>query len=81
MPAPVVPRFGLWYDLRNPPPWSRPLGPLYRETIDQAVCAQFPGESVESGSERIQYPADKVIPEVTNRLAATELISDVASMP
>jgi hypothetical protein len=31
--------------------------------------AQLPGESVESGSERVQYLADKVIPEVTRRLA------------
>ena len=30
--------------------------------------AQLPGETVESGSERIQYLADKVIPEVTRRL-------------
>ena len=30
---------------------------------------QFPGESVESGSERVQYIADKVIPQVTTRLA------------
>jgi alkanesulfonate monooxygenase SsuD/methylene tetrahydromethanopterin reductase-like flavin-dependent oxidoreductase (luciferase family) len=32
--------------------------------------AQLPGETVESGSARIQYMADKVIPEVTRRLAA-----------
>ena len=31
--------------------------------------AQLPGETVESGSERVQYLADKVIPEVTRRLA------------
>ena len=30
--------------------------------------AQFPGESTESGSERIQYMADKVIPAVTESL-------------
>jgi alkanesulfonate monooxygenase SsuD/methylene tetrahydromethanopterin reductase-like flavin-dependent oxidoreductase (luciferase family) len=31
--------------------------------------AQFPGEPVESGSERIQYIADNVIPQVAKRLA------------
>ncbi len=31
--------------------------------------AQLPGETVESGSERVQYIADKVIPEVARRLA------------
>jgi hypothetical protein len=33
--------------------------------------AQFPGESLESGSERIQYMADNVIPAVTARLASS----------
>ena len=32
--------------------------------------AQLPGESVKSGSERIQYIADKVIPTVTQKLNA-----------
>jgi alkanesulfonate monooxygenase SsuD/methylene tetrahydromethanopterin reductase-like flavin-dependent oxidoreductase (luciferase family) len=36
---------------------------------DLHYWAQFPGESIESGSERIQYLADKVIPEVTSRLS------------
>lgn len=31
--------------------------------------AQFPGESIASGSERIQYLADHVIPQVTTRLS------------
>jgi hypothetical protein len=31
--------------------------------------AQLPGEPVESGSARVQYIADRVIPEVTRRLA------------
>lgn len=36
--------------------------------------AQFPGESVESGSERIQYLADHVIPQVTARLGEAALV-------
>ncbi len=40
MPAPT---FGLWYDLRNPPRWRQPTGPLYRDTIDQAVWAESLG--------------------------------------
>jgi len=38
-----VPTFGLWYDFRNPPEWHRPLGPLYRDTIDQVVWAESLG--------------------------------------
>jgi hypothetical protein len=37
---------------------------------DVHYWAQFPGESVESGSERIQYLADKVIPRVAEKLGA-----------
>jgi alkanesulfonate monooxygenase SsuD/methylene tetrahydromethanopterin reductase-like flavin-dependent oxidoreductase (luciferase family) len=42
-PTPSLPTFGLWYDLRNPPQWHQPLGPLYRESIDQAVWAESLG--------------------------------------
>jgi probable F420-dependent oxidoreductase len=28
-------RFGVWYDFRNPPQWSRPWRDLYAETLDQ----------------------------------------------
>jgi len=38
-----VPTFGLWYDLRNPPEWHTPPGPLYRDSIDQAVWAETVG--------------------------------------
>ena len=38
------------------------------QVCDFHYWAQLPGESVESGSERIQYLADKVIPAVTRRL-------------
>jgi alkanesulfonate monooxygenase SsuD/methylene tetrahydromethanopterin reductase-like flavin-dependent oxidoreductase (luciferase family) len=41
--ASSVPTFGLWYDLRNPPQWHTPLGPLYRESVDQAVWAESLG--------------------------------------
>jgi alkanesulfonate monooxygenase SsuD/methylene tetrahydromethanopterin reductase-like flavin-dependent oxidoreductase (luciferase family) len=40
MPAPS---FGLWYDLRNPQQWRQPAGPLYRDSIDQAVWAESLG--------------------------------------
>jgi alkanesulfonate monooxygenase SsuD/methylene tetrahydromethanopterin reductase-like flavin-dependent oxidoreductase (luciferase family) len=36
--------------------------------------AQFPGETVESGSARAQYIADNVIPEVTRRLAERPVV-------
>jgi alkanesulfonate monooxygenase SsuD/methylene tetrahydromethanopterin reductase-like flavin-dependent oxidoreductase (luciferase family) len=36
----TTPTFGLWYDFRNPAPWSRPIGPLYRETLDQVVWSE-----------------------------------------
>jgi alkanesulfonate monooxygenase SsuD/methylene tetrahydromethanopterin reductase-like flavin-dependent oxidoreductase (luciferase family) len=42
----------------------------YPQIRDFHYWAQFPGESVESGSERIQYMADHVIPAVTERLAS-----------
>lgn len=36
----TAPTFGLWYDLRNPEQWHTPVGPLYRETLDQIVWAE-----------------------------------------
>jgi len=35
-----APSFGLWYDLRNPARWRQPTGPLYRDSVDQAVWAE-----------------------------------------
>ena len=77
MPS-AMPTFGLWYDFRNPARWRQAPGRLYRETIDQAVWAEGlgfgsawrsrSGEPVESGSARIQYLADHVIPQVNARL-------------
>ncbi|MBA2475949.1 MAG: LLM class flavin-dependent oxidoreductase [Actinobacteria bacterium] len=41
-------RFGVWYDLRNPPRWHRPYAELLRETLDQIVWAESAGfESVQ----------------------------------
>jgi hypothetical protein len=42
----------------------------YPQIRDVHYWAQFPGESVDSGSERIQYMADNVIPAVTEQLAS-----------
>jgi alkanesulfonate monooxygenase SsuD/methylene tetrahydromethanopterin reductase-like flavin-dependent oxidoreductase (luciferase family) len=41
----------------------------YPQIRDFHYWAQFPGESIESGSERIQYMADNVIPAVTEKLS------------
>lgn len=38
-----IPTFGLWYDLRNPQRWRRPIGELYRESVDQIVWAESLG--------------------------------------
>jgi len=46
--------------------WAR----RYPQVRDFHFWAQCPGETVESGSARIQYIADKVIPEVTRALTA-----------
>lgn len=46
------------------------LARTYPQVRDFHFWAQFPGETVESGSARIQYIADAVIPEVTRRLSA-----------
>ena len=43
MTSSSAPTFGLWYDLRNPAQWEQPLGPLYRESVDQAVWAESLG--------------------------------------
>jgi hypothetical protein len=40
----------------------------YPQIRDFHYWAQFPGESIESGSARVQYMADNVIPAVTERL-------------
>jgi len=44
------------------------LATKYPQIRDFHYWAQLPGESVESGSARIQYLADKVIPAVTEKL-------------
>jgi len=46
------------------------LATKYPQIRDFHYWAQLPGESLESGSARIQYMADKVIPEVTRKLGA-----------
>lgn len=46
------------------------LATTYPQIRDFHYWAQLPGESVESGSARIQYLADKVIPVVTEKLSA-----------
>ena len=33
-------KFGVWYDLRNPPQWHQPYAELYRETLAQIVWAE-----------------------------------------
>jgi hypothetical protein len=46
------------------------LAQQYPQVRDFHFWAQFPGETVESGSGRVQYIADKVMPDVTRRLSA-----------
>lgn len=46
------------------------LATTYPQIRDFHYWAQLPGESVDSGSARIQYIADHVIPEVTRRLGS-----------
>ena len=36
-------RFGVWYDFRNPEPWTRPYEVLYRENLDQIEWAETLG--------------------------------------
>ena len=38
-----IPNFGLYYDFRNPVQWEQPIGPLYRDTLDQIVWAESLG--------------------------------------
>lgn len=41
-------KFGVWYDLRNPPRWQQPYAQLYAETLQQIVWAESAGfESVQ----------------------------------
>jgi alkanesulfonate monooxygenase SsuD/methylene tetrahydromethanopterin reductase-like flavin-dependent oxidoreductase (luciferase family) len=54
------------------------LARTYPQIRDFHYWAQLPGESVESGSERIQYMADKVIPEVTRQLSERSLAGALA---
>jgi alkanesulfonate monooxygenase SsuD/methylene tetrahydromethanopterin reductase-like flavin-dependent oxidoreductase (luciferase family) len=35
-----LPRWGLWYDFRNPAQWRRPFEDLYAEALDQIVWAE-----------------------------------------
>jgi hypothetical protein len=46
------------------------LARRYPQVRDYHFWAQFPGETVESGSARIQYIADNVIPQVTSQLTS-----------
>lgn len=48
------------------------LATAYPQIRDFHYWAQLPGETVEAGSARVQYLAEKVIPEVTRRLARVE---------
>jgi alkanesulfonate monooxygenase SsuD/methylene tetrahydromethanopterin reductase-like flavin-dependent oxidoreductase (luciferase family) len=48
------------------------MATAYPQIRDFHYWAQLPGETVEAGSARVQYLADKVIPEVTRRLARVE---------
>jgi hypothetical protein len=55
------------------------LAAAYPQIRDFHYWAQLPGESVESGSARIQYLADKVIPEVTQKLSTrTQSVAGVS---
>lgn len=38
-----MPRFGLWYDFRNPAQWRRPLTDVYAETFEQIAWAETLG--------------------------------------
>ncbi len=40
MTEPSVPRWGLWYDFRNPAQWRKPWEDFYAESIDQIVWAE-----------------------------------------
>lgn len=42
---------------------------LYPQIVDLHFWAQFPGESIESGSRRIEHLATKVLPQVRRRLS------------
>ncbi|WP_299738705.1 hypothetical protein [Pseudonocardia sp. 73-21] len=44
------------------------LAERHPQIKDFHFWAQFPGETVESGSARVQYIADRVIPAVQQRL-------------
>ena len=35
--------FGLWYDFRNPAPWTVPFETLYAQTLEQIVGAERVG--------------------------------------
>lgn len=48
------------------------MATAFPQIRDFHYWAQLPGEKVESGSRRVQYIADKVIPEVTRRLDKQE---------
>jgi hypothetical protein len=55
------------------------LAAAYPQIGDFHYWAQLPGESAESGSARIQYLADKVIPEVTQKLSTrTQSVAGVS---
>jgi alkanesulfonate monooxygenase SsuD/methylene tetrahydromethanopterin reductase-like flavin-dependent oxidoreductase (luciferase family) len=47
------------------------LGSNFPQLRDVHYWAQYPGESIDSGSERIQYLADHVIPAVTAKLGGS----------
>lgn len=40
MSEPAVPRWGLWYDFRNPAQWRKPWEDFYAESLDQIVWAE-----------------------------------------
>lgn len=61
--------FGLFFDLRNPPPWQRPWADHYAETIDLAVDAEQRGCRSAWVTEHHQFE-DGYIPQPLTFLAA-----------
>lgn len=51
----------------------------YPQIQDVHWWAQFPGESIDSGSERLQYIADNVLPRLRERFASADQVPAVAT--
>jgi alkanesulfonate monooxygenase SsuD/methylene tetrahydromethanopterin reductase-like flavin-dependent oxidoreductase (luciferase family) len=66
----VFVKFSVWYDFRNPAPWRRPYGTLYRELLDQIEWLDGLGTFDHVWLSEHHFTDEGYLPAITPMLAA-----------